>query len=245
MLMLTFDKYSLFVVYYLSIYWLGNTKCDSNLQVNYSRHIRPDMKTHLDRPLVVENRNNNTNKTTANNSDLCFSQHHPTDELHMQACLHEHSGQVGGGGGGGSSSVRPPLERGESTDSRRSRKSEHHRHRTSHVPLDSTVIPGPGSQEKQSRCHHHTRSGSRGGGQSEHRKPRSHRKTAEDGEGGARKTERHKSRGADQGGEGVEQEGAGDGSERQPRRNRHDNQVDGKGKRMCQHRRRYVQCTWL
>uniref|UniRef100_A0A672T8M0 Voltage-dependent P/Q-type calcium channel subunit alpha-1A n=1 Tax=Sinocyclocheilus grahami TaxID=75366 RepID=A0A672T8M0_SINGR len=35
-------------------------------KVSYSRHIRPDMKTHLDRPLVVdpqENRNNNTNKT--------------------------------------------------------------------------------------------------------------------------------------------------------------------------------------
>uniref|UniRef100_A0A9J8BGB4 Voltage-dependent P/Q-type calcium channel subunit alpha-1A n=1 Tax=Cyprinus carpio carpio TaxID=630221 RepID=A0A9J8BGB4_CYPCA len=35
-------------------------------KVSYSGHIRPDMKTHLDRPLVVdpqENRNNNTNKT--------------------------------------------------------------------------------------------------------------------------------------------------------------------------------------
>ncbi|XP_009463020.1 PREDICTED: voltage-dependent P/Q-type calcium channel subunit alpha-1A-like, partial [Nipponia nippon] len=35
-------------------------------KVPYARHLRPDMKTHLDRPLVVdpqENRNNNTNKT--------------------------------------------------------------------------------------------------------------------------------------------------------------------------------------
>ncbi|XP_025913036.1 voltage-dependent P/Q-type calcium channel subunit alpha-1A, partial [Apteryx rowi] len=35
-------------------------------KVSYARHLRPDMKTHLDRPLVVdpqENRNNNTNKT--------------------------------------------------------------------------------------------------------------------------------------------------------------------------------------
>ncbi len=215
------------------------------LQVNYSRHIRPDMKTHLDRPLVVdphENRNNNTNKTTANNSDLCVSQHHPADELHRQTRLHEHGGQVGGGGGGGSGPVRPPLDRGESTESRRSRKGEHHHH-TSHVRLDATVIPGPGSEERPSRRHHHTRSGSRGGGQSEHRKPRSHRKCAEDGEdggGGAGKTGRHKSKGVDGGGEGGEQEGAVDGSERRPRRNRHGNQTDGEGKRMCQHRRKYV-----
>uniref|UniRef100_A0A4W6ENS3 Voltage-dependent P/Q-type calcium channel subunit alpha-1A n=1 Tax=Lates calcarifer TaxID=8187 RepID=A0A4W6ENS3_LATCA len=213
---------------------------DDRWKVNYSRHIRPDMKTHLDRPLVVdphENRNNNTNKTTANNSDRCFSQHHPADELHRQTRLHEHGGQVGGGGGGGSAPpVRPPLERGESTESKRSRKGEHHHH-TSHVRLDATVIPGPGSEERPSRRHHHTRSGSRGGGQSEHRKPRSHRKNAEDGEdggGGAGRTGRHKSKGVDGGGEGGEQEGAGDGSERRPRRNRHGNQTDGEGKRMCQ-----------
>lgn len=190
------------------------------------------MKTHLDRPLVIdplENRNNNTNKMTANNSDFCFSQHHPVDELHRQTRLHE---QVGDGGGGGSGPVRPPLERGESTESRRSRKSDHHRH-GSHVRLDATVIPGPGSEERPSRRHHHNRSGSRGGGQSEHRKPRSHRKSAEDGldaEGGAVKTGKHKNKGVDGGGDGGEQEGAGDGSERRPRRS--------EGKRSCQHRRK-------
>uniref|UniRef100_A0AAQ4PNT3 Voltage-dependent P/Q-type calcium channel subunit alpha-1A n=1 Tax=Gasterosteus aculeatus aculeatus TaxID=481459 RepID=A0AAQ4PNT3_GASAC len=211
---------------------------DERWKVNHSRNTRPDMKTHLDRPLVVdplENRNNNTNKTTANNSDLCFSQHHPADELHRQTRLHEQSGgPVGGGGGGGSAAVRPPLDRGESTESRRSRKGEHHHH-GSHVRLDATVIPGPGSEERPSRRHHHTRSGSRGGGQSEHRKPRSHRKGAEDGvdgEGRAGKTGRHRNKGVDGGGEGGEQEGAGDGSERRPRRNRHGNQADGEGKRM-------------
>ncbi|XP_035510971.1 voltage-dependent P/Q-type calcium channel subunit alpha-1A [Morone saxatilis] len=223
--------------------WKARTGREEQNNVNYSRHIRPDMKTHLDRPLVVdphENRNNNTNKTTANSSDLCFSQNHRADELHRQTRLHEHGGQVGGGGGGGGSgTARPPLERGESTESRRSRKGEHHHH-SSHVRLDATVIPGPGSEERPSRRHHHTRSGSRGGGQSEHRKPRSHRKCAEDGEdggGGAGKTGRHKSKGVDGGGEG-EQEGAGDGGERRPRRNRHGNQTDGEGKRMCQHRRK-------
>lgn len=137
------------------------------------------------------------------------------------------------------------MDRGESTESRRSRKGEHHPH-SSHVRLDATVIPGPGSEERPSRRHHHTRSGSRGGGQSEHRKPRSHRKSAEDGEdgaGGAGKTGRHKNKGVDGGGEGGEQEGAGDGNERRPRRNRHGNQTEGEGRRMCQHRRKYVHCT--
>ncbi|KAM7386702.1 hypothetical protein PAMA_009361 [Pampus argenteus] len=223
--------------------WKARTGREEHNNVNFSRQIRPDMKTHLDRPLVVdphENRNNNTNKTTANNLDLCVSQHHPADELHRQTRLHEHGGQVGGGGGGGGSApVRAPLERGESTESRRSRKAEHHHH-SSHVRLDATVIPGPGAEERPSRRHHHTRSGSRGGGQSEHRRPRSHRKHAEDedGGGGSGKTGRHKSKGVVGGGEGGEQEGTGDGNERRPRRNRHSNQTDGEGKRMCQHRRK-------
>ncbi|KAJ4932524.1 hypothetical protein JOQ06_010942, partial [Pogonophryne albipinna] len=198
-------------------HWKASGGREEQNNVNFARNSRPDMKTHLDRPL-----------------------HHPADELHRQTRLHEHVGQVGGVGGGGSGTARPPLERGESSESRRSRKSEHHHH-SSHVRLDATVIPGPGSEDRPARRHHHTRSGSRGAGQSEHRKPRSHRKNAEEGEdggGGAGKTGRHKSRGVEGGGEGGEQEGAGEGSERRPRRNRHGNQTDGEGKRMCQHRRK-------
>ncbi|XP_071370300.1 voltage-dependent P/Q-type calcium channel subunit alpha-1A-like, partial [Centroberyx affinis] len=222
--------------------WKARTGREEHNNVNYSRHIRPDMKTHLDRPLVVdphENRNNNTNKTTASNSDLRFSQQHPADELHRQTRLHERGGQVGGGGGGGGSGPgRPPLERGESTESRRSRKAEHHHH-TSHTRLDATLVPGPGSEERPPRRHHHTRSGSRGGGQPEHRKPRQHRRNADDeeGGGGGGGAGRHKSKGMD-GGEGGEQEGGGEGGERRPRRSRHSNQLDGEGKRMCQHRRK-------
>lgn len=214
-----------------------------SMQVNYSRQVRPDTKTHLDRPLVVdprENRNNNTNKTTSNNSEPHSSQHHPTGELHRQTRFHEHGGPLGGGsvGGGGSGPGRPPLERGESTESRRSRKSEHHHH-TSRTRLDATVIPGP--EERPPRRHHHTRSGSRGGGQSEHRKPRSHRKNAEDEDGGG-EAGRHKNKRTDAGGDGGEQTGGGEGSERRPRRSRHGNQSEGEGKRICQHRRKYVQC---
>ncbi|XP_069864597.1 voltage-dependent P/Q-type calcium channel subunit alpha-1A isoform X2 [Dipodomys merriami] len=41
---------------------------DERWKATYARHLRPDVKTHLDRPLVVdpqENRNNNTNKSRA------------------------------------------------------------------------------------------------------------------------------------------------------------------------------------
>ncbi|XP_014384914.1 PREDICTED: voltage-dependent P/Q-type calcium channel subunit alpha-1A [Myotis brandtii] len=41
---------------------------DERWKATFARHLRPDMKTHLDRPLVVdpqENRNNNTNKSRA------------------------------------------------------------------------------------------------------------------------------------------------------------------------------------
>uniref|UniRef100_A0A8C1G0G1 Voltage-dependent P/Q-type calcium channel subunit alpha-1A n=1 Tax=Cyprinus carpio carpio TaxID=630221 RepID=A0A8C1G0G1_CYPCA len=66
-------------------------------KVSYSRHIRPDMKTHLDRPLVVdpqENRNNNTNKTRPGDG-----QPQRTHQLlHKQPNFNE--GESGGGGGG-------------------------------------------------------------------------------------------------------------------------------------------------
>ncbi|XP_021564273.1 voltage-dependent P/Q-type calcium channel subunit alpha-1A, partial [Carlito syrichta] len=46
----------------------GELDPDERWKAAYARHLRPDMKTHLDRPLVVdpqENRNNNTNKSRA------------------------------------------------------------------------------------------------------------------------------------------------------------------------------------
>uniref|UniRef100_A0A8C1ZCE3 Voltage-dependent P/Q-type calcium channel subunit alpha-1A n=1 Tax=Cyprinus carpio TaxID=7962 RepID=A0A8C1ZCE3_CYPCA len=127
-------------------------------KVSYSRHIRPDMKTHLDRPLVVdpqENRNNNTNKT------------HPGDGqpqrthqlLHKQPNFNE--GESGGGGGG--PGPWTALERGDSTGSRRSLLgSENH-----------------GEGRESHRRHQHGERCSQA---------RQHRKAAEDeGEGGGRR----------------------------------------------------------
>ncbi|XP_067088821.1 voltage-dependent P/Q-type calcium channel subunit alpha-1A [Osmerus mordax] len=223
--------------------------------VNFSRNVRPDMKTHLDRPLVVdphENRNNNTNKTTATKppgtgtpgttpeAEPCLTQQ-PTDEiLRKDAQLHDR------GRGRGPGSRRAPLERGESTESRRSRKeteNHHHNHsrqhhHTSHTRLDAPV-PGQASSEDRppARRHHHTRGGSgggQGGGPSEHRRPRPHRRVAEDEEGGGGGGGRHRKK------EGEEGEQEGGEAERRPRRHRHGNQSEGEGKkeRTRQHRRR-------
>uniref|UniRef100_A0A673GNT9 Voltage-dependent P/Q-type calcium channel subunit alpha-1A n=1 Tax=Sinocyclocheilus rhinocerous TaxID=307959 RepID=A0A673GNT9_9TELE len=123
-------------------------------KVSYSRHIRPDMKTHLDRPLVVdpqENRNNNTNKT------------HPGDGqpqrthqlLHKQPNFNE--GESGGGGGG--SEPWAALERGDSTGSRRSLlgSENHGEGRDMRFPqnrscwLRRTGPPGPGFRNSSFR----------------------------------------------------------------------------------------------
>ncbi|XP_077694299.1 voltage-dependent P/Q-type calcium channel subunit alpha-1A [Eretmochelys imbricata] len=65
-------------------------------KVTYARAMRPDIKTHLDRPLVVdpqENRNNNTNKTRPSEPSMeqRFSQQRAEDFLRKQARYHERS----------------------------------------------------------------------------------------------------------------------------------------------------------
>ncbi|KAL2101398.1 hypothetical protein ACEWY4_003159 [Coilia grayii] len=86
-------------------------------KVNYSRHIRPDIKTHTDRPLVVdpqENRNNNTNKTRPGEreaeQEARLSQQRAEEIFRKQTRLHERAGSTGGGeagegGGGGGGGV--------------------------------------------------------------------------------------------------------------------------------------------
>nr|XP_019601653.1 PREDICTED: voltage-dependent P/Q-type calcium channel subunit alpha-1A isoform X8 [Rhinolophus sinicus] len=67
---------------------------DERWKATYARHLRPDMKTHLDRPLVVdpqENRNNNTNKSRAAEPtvDQRLGQQRAEDFLRKQARYHD------------------------------------------------------------------------------------------------------------------------------------------------------------
>ncbi|XP_058266095.1 voltage-dependent P/Q-type calcium channel subunit alpha-1A isoform X7 [Hemibagrus wyckioides] len=160
-------------------------------KVSYSRHIRPDMKTHLDRPLVVdpqENRNNNTNKNR------------PGDELlHKRPPFHS---TVGGGGRGTGTPIARTLEKGESTESHQGcRKGENQ----SHVGTENTEVGLKDPHRK--REHRGQRTG----------RSRQHRKALDEeseNTGGGR---RHRSKGTEVGVEGEQ----ADGAERRQRCHRH------------------------
>lgn len=150
-----------------------------HLQVSYSRHIRPDMKTHLDRPLVVdpqENRNNNTNKNRPGEGPLFHS-------------------TVGGGGRGGGSAVARKLERGESTESHQGyRKGENQ----SHAGTESTEV---GTKDPHRKREHR---GQRSGRSRQHRKALD--EESENGLGGGGR--RHRNKGTEVGVESEEADGA-------------------------------------
>ncbi|GAA6082037.1 voltage-dependent P/Q-type calcium channel subunit alpha-1A isoform X9 [Tachysurus ichikawai] len=148
-------------------------------KVSYSRHIRPDMKTHLDRPLVVdpqENRNNNTNKNRPGEGPLFHS-------------------TVGGGGRGGGSAVARKLERGESTESHQGyRKGENQ----SHAGTESTEV---GTKDPHRKREHR---GQRSGRSRQHRKALD--EESENGLGGGGR--RHRNKGTEVGVESEEADGA-------------------------------------
>ncbi|XP_026108517.1 voltage-dependent P/Q-type calcium channel subunit alpha-1A-like [Carassius auratus] len=156
-------------------------------KVSYSRHIRPDMKTHLDRPLVVdpqENRNNNTNKTRPGDG-----QPQRTHQLlHKQPNFNE--GESGGGGGG--SEPWTALERGDSTGSRRSLlgsedngegRESHRRHQH-------------GERCSQARQHHRAaKEEGEGGGRRHRNKGKERGPEYEHADGGERKHRHHRHEG--------------------------------------------------
>ncbi|XP_060747805.1 voltage-dependent P/Q-type calcium channel subunit alpha-1A isoform X2 [Tachysurus vachellii] len=148
-------------------------------KVSYSRHIRPDMKTHLDRPLVVdpqENRNNNTNKNRPGEGPLFHS-------------------TVGGGGRGGGSAVARKLERGESTESHQGyRKGENQ----SHAVTESTEA---GTKDPHRKREHR---GQRSGRPRQHRKALD--EESENGLGGGGR--RHRNKGTEVGVESEQADGA-------------------------------------
>ncbi|XP_076838432.1 voltage-dependent P/Q-type calcium channel subunit alpha-1A isoform X3 [Brachyhypopomus gauderio] len=190
-------------------------------KVSYSRHIRPDMKTHLDRPLVVdpqENRNNNTNKTRPGETQAQRSQ----ELLHKQPPFNPAGGRGGGGGGGGGggSGQGWPLERAESTESHRNRREAESQSCSCTPPQGGSEGPEACPAEPQRKRAERERRGGQSG------RPRQHRKAPEEegpeGRTGAR-GRRHRSKGTEEGAEGE-----GDGAERRPRRHRHD---DKEGRR--------------
>ncbi|KAJ8363179.1 hypothetical protein SKAU_G00120100 [Synaphobranchus kaupii] len=209
---------------------------EDHWKVSYSRH----MKTHLDRPLVVdpqENRNNNTNKTRPSESmgpDQRLSQQRAEEFLRKQARYHERGGVGGGGGGGGR-----PYERADSGEVHRIRKERDlGRYNLSQQSLTHLDSPDERPADPHRRHQHQPPPGPpkegfgvsprRDGGRPEHRRPRQHRRPPDDeeggggvggggGGGGGGRGSRHRGRGQDGGGDSDYM----DESDRRQRRHRH------------------------
>uniref|UniRef100_A0A8C9YJ72 Voltage-dependent P/Q-type calcium channel subunit alpha-1A n=1 Tax=Sander lucioperca TaxID=283035 RepID=A0A8C9YJ72_SANLU len=193
-------------------------------KVSYPRKPRGDMKTHLDRPLVVnpqDNRNNNTNKTQP--GELPLDQEYRRQDIdHYRRATHyyhyhpHHQKATGPDNRGTGQPTDTRMERGFSCTSlgnaegqlgegRHSHRSHRHRNRE--------------GREAHSVSPHHSEGVD---GNNEHRRSRQHRKAAREGEEGRR----HRSRGME--GEGEKGE---EGEGRKSRRHRHGNQERSRGHR--------------
>uniref|UniRef100_A0A8C3W344 Voltage-dependent P/Q-type calcium channel subunit alpha n=1 Tax=Catagonus wagneri TaxID=51154 RepID=A0A8C3W344_9CETA len=208
---------------------------DERWKAAYARHLRPDMKTHLDRPLVVdpqENRNNNTNKSRAAEPtvDQRLGQQRAEDFLRKQARYHDRARDPSGSVG--LDSRRPWAG---SQEAELSREGPYGRESDHHAREGGLEQPGfwEGEAERGKagdphRRHAHRQGGSREsrsgsprtGADGEPRRHRAHRRPGDEGpDDKADRRSRHRegSRPA-RGGEG---EGEGpDGGERR-RRHRH------------------------
>ncbi|CAG5928829.1 unnamed protein product [Menidia menidia] len=204
-------------------------------EVSYPRKGRTDMKTHLDRPLVVnpqDNRNNNTNKTQP--GEMPLDQHYRQQDIdhcrravHYYHLHHHHHQKVTGPESGetckqtktfmehslsctslGNVEASVEGQQGEERHSHRSHRNHRgHRHRNREGRETHSISP------------HHSEAGE---GNNEHRSSRQHRRAAREGEEGRK----HRSRRTEGEGEkGEEDEG------RKARRHCHSNQERSRGHR--------------
>ncbi|XP_040096820.1 voltage-dependent P/Q-type calcium channel subunit alpha-1A isoform X8 [Oryx dammah] len=211
---------------------------DERWKASYARHLRPDMKTHLDRPLVVdpqENRNNNTNKSRAAEPtvDQRLGQQRAEDFFRKQARYHDRARDP-------SSSVGLDTRRpwAGSQEAELSREGPYGRESDHHAREGGLEQPGfwEGEAERGKagdphRRHAHrqvgsreSRSGSpRTGADGEPRRHRAHRRPGDEGpEDKADRRSRHRegSRPA-RGGEGESEGPDGGGGGERRRRHRH------------------------
>nr|XP_035966675.1 voltage-dependent P/Q-type calcium channel subunit alpha-1A isoform X7 [Halichoerus grypus] len=181
---------------------------DERWKASYARHLRPDMKTHLDRPLVVdpqENRNNNTNKSRAAEPtvDQRLGQQRAEDFLRKQARYHDRARDPSGSVG-----LDPRRPWAGSQEAELSREGPYGRESDHHAREGSLEQPGfwEGEAERGKagdphRRHAHRQGGSREsrsssprtGADGEPRRHRVHRRPADDGaEDKAERRARHR-----------------------------------------------------
>ncbi|CAM4606968.1 unnamed protein product [Lepidochelys kempii] len=177
-------------------------------KVTYARAMRPDIKTHLDRPLVVdpqENRNNNTNKTRPSEPSMeqRFSQQRAEDFLRKQARYHERSREFSSS----RSYEQPDAEGLEARRQRGGSKEADLNQDGTYRDLDYPSQAHESSQEqgyrdsaseriravdphrRHQRCQGGSKEGRSGSprlaeGERDHRRHRAHRRIGEEGGGG-------------------------------------------------------------
>ncbi|XP_030270659.1 voltage-dependent P/Q-type calcium channel subunit alpha-1A isoform X5 [Sparus aurata] len=195
-------------------------------EVSYPRKGRGDMKTHLDRPLVVnpqDNRNNNTNKNRP--GELPLDQEYRRQDIdHYRRATHyhhhhHHQKAVGPDGGGTGQPAETRMEHGFSCTSLGNVESQQGEERHGHRSHRGHRHRNREGREARSVSPHHSEAGE---GNNEHRKSRQHRRAGKEGEEGRR----HRSRGT----EGEGEKGV-DGEGRKTRRHRHGNQERSRGHR--------------
>ncbi|KAM6989093.1 LOW QUALITY PROTEIN: voltage-dependent P/Q-type calcium channel subunit alpha-1A-like, partial [Passerculus sandwichensis] len=198
-------------------------------KVPYARHLRPDMKTHLDRPLVVdpqENRNNNTNKTRPGEPPPAEPRLGPlrAEELRRQQRYPEHG-------------PRPPEPAPAPPGSRRPRSGSREPEREREPGRER----GYGDGERP-KARHRSREGRAGSPpEREHRRHRGHRRAPEEGDEGGRVPPERRPRHRD-GGRAPRADGDGEqrGDGERRRRHRHGAAppgYDGEGRRDERERR--------
>ncbi|XP_060153017.1 voltage-dependent P/Q-type calcium channel subunit alpha-1A isoform X5 [Globicephala melas] len=204
---------------------------DERWKASYARHLRPDMKTHLDRPLVVdpqENRNNNTNKSRAAEPtvDQRLGQQRAEDLLRKQARYHDRARDPCGSVG---LDTRRPWA--GSQEAELSREGPYGRESDHHAREGGLEQPGfwEGEVERGKVCDPHrrhahrqgcsreSRSGSpRTGADGEPRRHRAHRRPGDEGpEDKADRRSRHRE------GSRPARGGEGEGPDGGERRRRH------------------------
>ncbi|XP_060096670.1 voltage-dependent P/Q-type calcium channel subunit alpha-1A isoform X2 [Heteronotia binoei] len=170
-------------------------------KVTYARQMRPDMKTHLDRPLVVdpqENRNNNTNKTRPNEPplDQHFRQQRPEEFLRKPPRYHDRAQDPRAYERADSGSFEPRRPRSSSKEIDFGHEGRCHEidypskehnaiiERSYHGDCDSERIRVL-DPDRHHRGSKESRSGSprAGDGDREHRRHRAHRRTPDEGGG--------------------------------------------------------------
>ncbi|XP_077778257.1 voltage-dependent N-type calcium channel subunit alpha-1B isoform X4 [Podarcis muralis] len=146
-------------------------------------HIRPDMKTHLDRPLVVEprsdSRNNNINKLSPVDVQEVTEEVKPPPAVSTEGQRKHHRHRDKDKGGEQEKSNVPKDENGESGPNHKEERHRTHRSRSKEGERSGKEGKSERSRGQEGGRRHHRRGSVEEGAEREHRRHRGHRHSAE------------------------------------------------------------------